>query len=308
MPYVDLTRVDHASRQALADARWTAMLAARPELAPAISLQSKLIALVLDLTVALGGGRTPRLSLPPRYVTTKLRSGIPALTGEPVQVPVDLLSPTLSGLVAALADGGGGEATRLIRVAMDEGRVDPGAVLTLALRREQGALRTFATKVGLGHDLLWLVCDLAAGPYANALLPSVFGEADAGSPLRDALDSWTRGYCPLCGSWPGYTEHRGDMRRLRCSFCAATWDLPFGQCLYCARTGDSLDTIVPHPDRPHRAIETCTGCKGYSKLVDEDASLPFPLLPLADLDSMDLDMLAMQRGFARPAIKPFARR
>jgi FdhE protein len=308
MPYVDLTRVDRASRQALADARWATMLAARPELAPAISLQRKLIALVLDLTAALGDGRTPRLSLPPRYVTTKLRSGIPALTGEPVQVPVELLAPTLSALVAALAEGGGGEATRLIRVAMDEGKVDAGAVLTLAFRREQATLRAFATKMGLGHDLLWLVCDLAAGPYANALLPSVFDEAESGSPLRGALDSWARGYCPLCGSWPGYTEHCGDARRLRCSFCAATWDLPFGSCLYCARTGDSLATIAPDPNRPHRAVETCTGCKGYSKLVDEDASLPFPLLPLADLDSMDLDMLAMQRGFARPAIKPFARR
>lgn len=308
MPYVDVVGGNRASRDALANARWAAMLAAKPDLAPAISLQRKLIALVLDLSEALGAGRPPRLSLPHRYVTTKLRSGIPALVGEPIPVPVEALAPTLSRLVTALAEGGGGEATRLIRVALEDGTANPGALLTLALRREQAALRAFATKAGLGHDLLWLVCDLAAGPFAHALLPSVFGEAGAGSPLHDALDAWNRGYCPLCGSWPGYTEHRGDARRLRCSFCAATWDLPFGNCLYCHRTGDALGNLAPGPNRPQRSIETCTGCKGYSKVVDEDASLPFPLLPLADLDSMDLDILAMQRGFARPALKQFARR
>ncbi|MFN7915951.1 MAG: formate dehydrogenase accessory protein FdhE [Vicinamibacterales bacterium] len=306
MPYAVVTQGDRAARLALANARWTAMLAAKPDLAPAISLQRRLIALVLDLSAAFEGTHRPRLSLPPRYVTTKLRSGIPALTGEPIQVPVDALAPTLLGLVAALAEGGGGEATRLIRVALEEGTANPGALLTLALRREQAALRAFATKAGLGHDLLWLVCDLATGPFANALLPSVFG--DAAGPLRDALDGWARGYCPLCGSWPGYTEHHGDTRRLRCSFCAATWDLPFGSCIYCGKGGETLGTIAPNPGRPHRALETCTGCKGYSKVVDEELSLPFPLLPLADLDSMDLDIMAMQRGFARPAVKQFARR
>lgn len=309
MPYAAVAQMDRASRQALADAHWAAMLAAKADLAPAISLQGKLIGRVLDLSVTFEGGRQPRLSLPPRYVTTKLRSGIPALTGEPIPVPVDLLAPTLIGLVQALAEGGGGEATRLIRVALEEKKVDPGALLTLALRREQAALRAFATKAGLGHDLLWLVCDLAAGPLAHAFLGSVFADAAVGgSPLREALDAWTRGYCPLCGSWPGYTEHRGDARRLRCGFCAATWDLPFGSCIYCGTAGDTLAAITPNPGRPQRLVETCTGCKGYSKVVDDAFSLPFPLLPLADLDSMDLDIMAMQRGFARPAIKQFARR
>jgi hypothetical protein len=42
--------------------------------------------------------------------------------------------------------------------------------------------------------------------------------------------------------------------------------------------------------------------------VGAEACLPFPLLALADLESMDLDIAAMQRGFARPAIKQFTRR
>jgi len=308
MPYAELPQVNRSARLALADSRWTAMLASRPELGPAVRLQQALVGRVLELAEALGDGRVPRLSLPPRYLTTKLAAGIPALTGEPVQLPVELLAPALTDLVRALAEGGGGEATRLIREAIEERRVDVGALLTLTLRREQATLRAFATKAGLGHDLLWLVCDLAAGPFAHGLLDSVFGQATPDSPLRQALDRWTRGYCPLCGSWPAFAEHRGTVRRLRCSFCASAWELPFGTCLYCGKDGETLATVVGNPERPGRAIETCGGCKGYSKLLDEDDSLPFPLLALADLDSMDLDILAMQRGCARPASKQFARR
>ncbi|MGE3956733.1 MAG: formate dehydrogenase accessory protein FdhE [Vicinamibacterales bacterium] len=308
MPYAEVPPVDHLTCLDLANRRWEGMLQVKPELGPAVALQRRLIGVVADLTATLAAGRPPRLSLPARYVTTKLRSGIPALTGEPVPVPVEQLRPALNGLVTALADGGGGEATRLIRVALDEGKVDAGALLTLTLRREQALLRSFATKAGLGHDLLWLVCDLAVGPFAHALLQTVLGDAPPGSPLRAALDEWSRGYCPHCGSWPAYAEHRGTCRRLRCSFCAAAWDLPFGSCVYCGAADAAPASVVPDDRRPARGVESCTSCRGYIKLVDEPASLPFPLLPLVDLDSMDLDILAMQRGAARPAIRQFARR
>jgi FdhE protein len=285
------------------------MLANRPDLGPAVALQRALIGLVIDLSATFdSSARVPKLTLPPRYVTTKLASGIPALTGEPIQVPVDTLRQTLLSLVRALAEGGGGEATLAIRAAIEEGRVDVAALLTLALRREQGTLRAFATKAGLGHDLLWLVLDLAVGPFAHALLRALFDQAPNDSPLRAALDRWPHGYCPLCGSWPVLVEDLGGIRRLRCSFCAAGWDLATAGCLYCGETGDRFSVVTTDPSQPRRTIETCGACHGYTKTVETGESLPFPLLALADLESMDLDIAAMQRGFARPAIKQFTRR
>ena len=66
--------------------------------------------------------------------------------------------------------------------------------------------------------------------------------------------------------------------------------------------------VTPDASKPGRTLETCRSCKGYGKTIDADASVPFPLLALADLDSMDLDMVAMHDGFARPALKNFSRR
>lgn len=308
MPYAALPPVSRDARLAQAEARWVAMVARKPDLHAAISLQRKLIGLVVDLTEAFEGGRPPRLSLPPRYLTTKLSSRIPALTGEPIPVPVDAVRPALLDLCRALAEGGGGEATLQIQTAMEDGRLDVPALLTLTLHRQQGVLRTVATKAGLGHDLLWLVADLAVSPYAHALLNSLFGAVPEGSPLAAALDGWSRGYCPLCGSWPALAEAHGDRRRLRCSFCAAAWDVPEGSCLYCGDASARFTSIETDPARPRRVVETCGACRGYAKVIDIDTSLPFPLLALADLDSMDLDLVAMQQGFARPAVKLFTRR
>src|SRR6185369_7451032 len=88
MPYVALPAARREARAAAASTRWDAILAARPDLAPAIALQKRLVAIVIGLTETIEQGRLPRLSLPPRYVAAKLGRGIPALAGEPIPVPV----------------------------------------------------------------------------------------------------------------------------------------------------------------------------------------------------------------------------
>jgi FdhE protein len=261
----------------------------------------------MSLAHSFEAGRVPRLSLPQGYVTTKLRSGIPALSGEPIQPPVDAIRPTLVTLCGALAEGGGGEATMQILAAVQDGRLNVPALLTMTLRREQAALRALATRNGLGHDLLWLVADLAVSPFAHVLLNTLFGAIPSGSPLASTLNSWTHGYCPLCGSWPSLVEQINAERRLRCSFCAAAWNLPQSGCLYCGEHGAPFSTLTPDPAAPQRVVETCGTCRGYTKVVESSASLPFPLLALADLESMDLDLAAMQTGCARPASRKFGR-
>jgi FdhE protein len=308
MPYVALPVVSKATRLATAEARWAAMQVAKANLGVAIALQRRLIGLVLDLTDRFEDGRVPKLSLPPRYLTTKLTSGIPALVGEPIWPPASTIRPTLLEIVHALAEGGGGESAVSVRQAIDAERIDLEALLILAIRRDQGAIRANAAKAGLNGDLLWLIADLTVAPFAHGLLDRLFGAMPLDSRLRAALDAWTHGYCPLCGSWPVLLETLGTNHRVRCSFCAAAWDRTDRGCLYCGETGEGFQTIAPDPMEPGRVIETCGTCRGYTKVIPADTSLPFPLVALADLESMDLDIAALQRGCARPAFKQFVRR
>ena len=305
MPYVALPHADQATRQALGDLRWTRMAEAKPDLNAAVALQRKLISLVDQLAARFEQLGAPKLTLPPRYLTTKLGSGIPALALEPIRMPIEHLKPTFVDLCRTLAEGGGGEATAKIRTVAENGQLDVRAVLTLALRREQGAMRMAATRGGLGHELLWLVADMCVSPYAHALLEAVFDRAP--EPLLTALNQWSRGYCALCGSWPTLVERVDGARRLRCSLCAAAWEAADGSCLYCGEQGEAFSVVTPNPSAS-RALDTCRTCNGYAKTLVTETSLPFPLVATADLDSMDLDLAAMQAGFSKPALKQFTQR
>lgn len=305
MPYAVQHPVPEGVREALAEARWADMAATQPDLAPAIQLQRQLIGAVLRLTASLEALRAPKLSLPPRYLTAKLSTGIPALVAEPIPLPVDRLTPTLVELCRILADHGG-PAGLALREAIEGGRLDLSALLALTLRREQAALRAVATKAGIGHDLLWLVADLAVGPYVHLLRGALFDAGPADAPLRAALDAWSGGYCPLCGSWPAFAETAAGGRVLRCAFCAAGWEPATAGCTYC---GEVMTVRAPESEGlSGRAIETCDACRGYLKRIPAERATPFPLLPIDDLGSMDLDIAAMNAGFARPAIRAFGAR
>lgn len=306
MPYAVLPVANRIDRLAVAEQRWDALVAARPEMRAPVELQRHLIGSILTLTDVLEAAGAPRLSLPAGYLTAKLKAGIPALAGEPIPLPVDALRPAVVELCLALSEHGGGEAAVRLAAAASEGRLEIGPLATLTLRREQAAIRTAATKAGLGHDLLWLVADMAVGPFAHVMRRALFDGCPGGSPLRTALDNWSQGYCPLCGTWPTFAEGLATRRLLRCAFCAAAWERATAGCGYCGATGDTLAVTIPDGDRPDRAVQTCRACRGYLKLVGTDRPLPFPLLPIGDLESLDLDMVAIQQGFARPAIRSFA--
>jgi FdhE protein len=304
-PYIDVPPSRRDDLLASAGARWDAILAARPDLTPAIDLQRRLITLVVDLAHAIDHGRLPRLSLPPKYVAAKLERGVPAFAGEPIPLPVPVLTPPLLRLCSELASGGAGEAAEHIRSAIESGSIEAGSLLAASLSRHQEAIRDGAVHRGLAPDLVWLVAELAVSPFAHALQRLLFANAASDEALAAARARWNRGYCPACGSWPALAEVVGGHRVLRCSFCAAAWELNTYACIYCGESGEAFVTAAPDDERKDRRLEVCVSCAGYLKTVDSAALSPFPLLAIADLETMDLDVAAMERGYARPPLKDF---
>lgn len=307
MPYVSIAAVSPQNVLNSAEQRWAAAQAARPDLAPALALQRHLLGRVLDLAGVLDRGRLPKLSLPPKYLALKLARGVPALAGEPIPVPVAVLRPTLLHLCDALATGGAGDTATHIREAIEGMKMDAGSLLTASLMRDQAALRTGAVHRGLSPDLVWLVAELAVSPFAHALQRMIFGNA-ASEDLQAALNGWTRGYCPACGSWPAVAEVVGGHRMLRCSFCSSAWELNTYACIYCEESGEPFVTAAPDSDRKDRRLELCSTCGGYLKTADLPELSPFPLLSISDIETTDLDVAAMEHGYARPPLKDFATR
>jgi FdhE protein len=302
MPYIHLPPTAREELETTADQRWNAVLAARPELGPAVALQRRLLALVLDLKQTLEGSAVPRLSLPPKYITAKLARGVPALAGEPIPLPIPILTGAVLGFCSELSAGGGGAVADHIATAIKNRSLDVGSLLSASLSRDQDAIRTGAAHRGLAPDLVWLVGELAVGPFAYRLLQAFFGDS-----IAAALDQWNHGYCPACGSWPAMAEVVSGHRTLRCSFCASAWELTTYACIYCTEGGEPFVTAAPDEERKDRRVEVCSGCGGYLKTVDVEKLSAFPLLSIGDLETMDLDVAAMEHGYARPTMKEFAK-
>jgi FdhE protein len=303
MPPVVLPPSHRDARLAAAADRWNALLSAKPDLEPAVTLQKNLVRIVVELAELLEGRALPRLSLPPRYLAAKLSRGVPAIAAEPIPLPTGVLKHAFLSLCDALARGGAGEAAERIGRAVDEGTIEIGSLLGASLARDQHAIRSGATHRGLAPDLVWLAAELAVSPYVHALQRVLLVAGD--DALRSALEAWDHGYCPACGSWPALAEVASSHRVLRCSFCAFAWELPTYSCIYCREDGEPFVTAAPDQEHTSRRLEVCGSCGGYLKTVDVAALSPFPLLAISDLETMELDAAAMEHGYARPALKDF---
>lgn len=311
MPYLPVAQLPQAEVLASAERRWQALAEAKPDLHAAVNLQRGLLTLVIDLARAIEGGRQPRLSLPARYLAAKLSQGVPVLSGEPIPLPAALLKPALVRFCDALAAGGAGDVATRIGAAIESGRIDAGSLLTASLARDQEAIRIGATHMGLAPDLAWLVAELAVGPVAHALqrtlfaTPTLGASGESGGPLGEALAAWNHGYCPACGSWPALAEVVDGHRLLRCAFCAATWERTIYACVYCDQRSRAFVTAAPDEKRMDRRVELCSSCGAYLKTIDAAEISPFPLVAIADMETMDLDVAAMNHHYGRPPLKEF---
>ena len=305
MPVVRLAPANRKTRMEIAAARWAELRAGRPDLAPAVTLQAELVGLVMDLADIIERGRPPRLSLPPKYLAAKLARGVPFLTAEPIPVPTAVLKPTLLKLCQALSRGGAGAPADHIHDLIASGKLEAGSLFAASIARDQKSIRDGANHRAVSPDLLWLVGELAVSPYVHHLTQSLLANLDAS--LDAALADWDLGFCPACGSWPALAEVADHHRVLRCSFCATAWELKRYACVYCRQGGDSFITAAPDPARVERRLELCNACGGYLKTVDVAALSPFPLLAIGDMETMDLDLAAMEGKYHRPAAQAVKR-
>jgi FdhE protein len=304
---MSLINVDGLTRNELLAAaarRWETLREDRPDLGPAVDLQQRLLTIVIDAAHAISASRLPRLSLPPKYLAAKLTRGVPVFAGEPIPVPLGLLRESLLRLCDALAEGGAAESASHIKEAIASGSLEAGSLLTASLARDQSAIRAGAVHRGLAPDLVWLVGELATTPFAHALQHSILDRRQDAA-FAAACAGWNLGSCPACGSWPALAECADGHRVLRCSFCSLGWELGTYACIYCGEGGAPFVTAAPDEERKDRRVEVCAACHAYLKTIDLLALSPFPLVAIADMETMDLDLAAMEHGYSRPPLREF---
>lgn len=224
-------------------------------------------------------------------VRTQRDTSAPLLEG--AEIRVDAARARV--LVRTLA-----EAVGVSGVAGRDGLDDVGGVAALdvirsAIARDEESLSAIAERCGASIDAMAVVAQVAAMPVLQAAARAL-GESGA--------SAWRHGYCPVCGAWPSLAELRGieRARRLRCGSCSADWSMPLLHCVFCDEIDhEKLGSLVPEGAEQRRRVETCETCHGYLKSVTTFDAQPFRGVVLLDLETIPLDLVAQDRGYARPA-------
>jgi FdhE protein len=220
------------------------------------------------------------------------RDKTPLLAGASLTLEQDSVRRLLKVLVDAACRSGTPEMASLEPALRVE--LDVLGVFQAALRQDGDYLKKTAAGVGAEPEAFQAVAALIAVPFLQA--------CNRRWKLATA-ESWLEGYCPVCGTWPAFTEVRGIERNryFRCGRCGGEWR---AHCLFCAFCGmndhEQLVSLVPEKSGPSRTIEACKRCLGYVKTFTTlEGSAPAKVI-LDDLASVDLDVAACTQGYKRP--------
>ena len=220
------------------------------------------------------------------------RDDTPLLHGRSLQADLSGIHRLVGRLAAAAASGPVEGGTSLY--GYQPSPAETLALVSAAAVQDQDRLETLATRHGLNAGALATVAHLAAYP----LLQSCGRQLESGiSP------SWQHGYCPVCAAWPILAERRGldRSRRLRCGRCSTQWEVPWLHCIYCGeRNHERLGTLEADEQGEVLKVETCATCKGYLKSIATLQGFPAFELLLQDLETVEFDLVALDRGFSRP--------
>jgi hypothetical protein len=140
-----------------------------------------------------------------------------------------------------------------------------------------------------GDETLDQVLALAMRPFLSRC-------AEALQP-RAELNTWTHGYCALCGGEPDLAVIvSASVRRLVCSHCHLQWGFDSTACPFCGNHDRARVSSFATPDGQYRVFG-CDQCKRYLKAFDaRNASRP--VLPTFDgVATLPLDAAAIQKGY-----------
>ncbi|SRR5579863_46594 len=227
---------------------------------------------------------------------TRLAAGVTALEGEPLLDGAELLrgGRALAAAVEAVEPAVG--QTMLAIVERLEG-LDEHSLNELARAALAGAWEpcaSLASILGLDEYALVSVVDYAARPALVA----------AARRVEHLLTSYDRAssHCPVCGSSPLLAELSGKeaARSLRCGRCGARWRYPRLACAWCGeRDHHALSALHGEGEAGVRQADCCSTCHGYLKAVSVLDPLDYVSLLKTDIETAGLDLVAVDRGYAR---------
>lgn len=162
-------------------------------------------------------------------------------------------------------------------------------LMKAALTSDIEAIETAARELAVDPPVLTLLLRLS-------MRPALLEVARAARNLLD-LSQWNHGHCPVCGSAPKLADLSGEggKRTLHCSLCETAWPYVRLQCPFCENdNSDDLSYLRAESEEGLR-VDLCSRCGQYLKTIDlRELSGPI-IVPLDDMATYHLDLIAQEK-------------
>jgi hypothetical protein len=297
-----------------------------PEMADPIAFYRTALPLLREAQMAI-----EPFTLPVEVARQKLAAGIPMLLGEDLPLDPDTTRALFLRLCQIVAEAGAPAPAPQKRsgwsLPFGAKKPDPLQLLEQARNGDEASLRaTAALQIRQAVeqqqlDLLLIWSALAANDLPSIELAAREQQLDAellrtlaqtslkpafrvwAQHLKSQVDlaPWQRGACPCCGSSPVLAEIQGKegARHLRCGMCGSNWPYPRLKCAHCGNSNyKSLGYITVEGEEEKYSVQTCEQCHNYIKVIVTFEPTPVDLLPVEDLATLYLDLIAQERGFS----------
>ncbi len=292
-----------------ARARWRALAAEDAALGPVAAFHDERLA-ELERRPAPDAS----VDIEPAAAESALAEGVPLLERAVLSVDMDEVGEELGRLARNLAETAvPGSPAAVSAERLSETHIDLDDLLAASLSDDREATARAATRAEVDASALHELLGLALQPF--------LWEAAAQLAATVPIDTWDRGYCPVCGAWPTLAELVGPERRrvLRCGRCGSAWSWLVLLCPYCGNDDHrTLGSRAPMPDEPSAAddtggnarkagdasaiarIDSCERCHGYLKAIGAYTSNAPVRLLAEDVATLYLDLSAWEAGYRRP--------
>lgn len=224
--------------------------------------------------------------------TQRQENPVPLLAGVTMPIDASLVCRWTHNLFRVAAQSGTPEMSSLNFAKLSE-----AICLSLfksSLEQDRGCLSETAVTFGVDAGAFESVALMISVPFLQAC-GRKWGEWKS--------QSWTEGYCPVCGAWPALAEVRGIERShyFRCGRCGGGWQATCLFCPFCTSTDhNELASLVPEKSDSTGVVNVCKRCLGYVKTFTRLQGSSPAMIAVDDLASVDLDVAAVEQGYKRP--------
>jgi FdhE protein len=159
-------------------------------------------------------------------------------------------------------------------------------MLKAALTSNYEAIEGSAKALNIDSPVLVLLLHLSLRPSLLVIAQAVLENLD--------LSLWNHGHCPVCGSAPRLADLSGEggKRRLHCSLCETAWPYQRLRCPFCENDNRKELSYLRAENEEGFRVDLCGRCNNYLKTMDLREIAGPVILPLDDVATWHLDIIA----------------